>query len=128
MQQAQALKLRNESDARTRALDALASDQEATAALMTRFDALMNQGQYNVLFTGGTGETSKAIAPFAEARLYASQARAKDRLAAAPGAGIQVAMLEGSLATELMNEELKEYRFLLTLNDVTQPACPSLIR
>ncbi len=33
-------------------------------------------------------------------------------------------MFEGSLATELMNEELKEYRFLLTLNDVTRASVP----
>ena len=31
---------------------------------------------------------------------------------------------KGSLATELMNEELKEYRFLLTLNDVTRASVP----
>ncbi len=84
VQQMESLRRRNQSEARMRVLDALAINQENTSALMTRFDTLMNQGQYNVLFTGGTGDISKAIAPFAEARLYAVQARAKDQNATAP--------------------------------------------
>ena len=124
LQQAEALRQRNTAEARARVVEAFSENQQTTSALMTRFDALMNQGQYNVLFTGGTGDISKAIAPFAEARLYAVQARAKDPGAAAPLAGMEMAMLIGSFSTELMNEELKEYRFLLSMNDVTRSSVP----
>ena len=107
-----------------RAQEQLESNREKVNALMVRFDALMAQAQYNVLFNGGTGNIAEAIAPFAEAHTYSQQARALDPSATAPRAGILVSQFEGSLAAELANEELKEYRYLLTMNDVTRASVP----
>ena len=118
--------LRRQASAQQNALilQQLETNEATVNALMVRFDTLMAQGQYNVLFNGGTGNIAEAIAPFNEAHTYAQQARALEPGSAAPRAGIQVSQYEGSLATELANEELKEYRFLQTMNDVTRASVP----
>ncbi len=117
-------RLQQAGQATIRILDQLEADQQTTNALMTRFDTLMAQGQYNVLFNGGTGNIAEAIAPFAEAFTYARQARAIEPNALAATAGIQVSQYTGSLANEYANEQLKEYRALLTMNDVTRAGVP----
>ena len=124
MRRAETQRLQASAEQRSRILEQFETNQNTISALMTRFDTLMAQGQYNVLFNGGTGNIAEAIAPFAEAHVYAQQARALDPRALAPRAGIQTSQYVGSLATELANEELKEYRYLQTMNDVTRAAVP----
>ena len=75
---AETLRLQQAAQQQRRALDQLETNQEKVNALMVRFDTLMAQGQYNVLFNGGTGNIAAAIAPFAEAHTFAQQARALD--------------------------------------------------
>ncbi|MDB5351891.1 MAG: thioredoxin protein [Planctomycetota bacterium] len=126
IQLVQAETLRRQQAAQQRALilEQLETNQQTVNALMVRFDTLMAQGQYNVLFNGGTGNIAAAIAPFAEAHTFSQQARAIDPSALAPRAGISLSQYMGSLASELANEELKEYRYLLTMNDVTRASVP----
>jgi hypothetical protein len=107
-----------------RALEALATNQETTRTLMVEFDALMAAGQYNVLYNGGTGDIAAATAPFYDARILAQQARALSPSATAPRAGVMVAQFEGFLAQSLAFEELKEYRFMMTLQDVERASVP----
>ena len=121
---AESLRFQSQAQQTARILQQLETNQETANALMTRFDTLMAQGQYNVLFTGGTGNIAEAIAPFAEAFRYAREARAIQPNALAPDAGLQYSQYVGSLANEYANEELKEYRFLATMNDVTRAAVP----
>ena len=124
LSRAEAQRLQQAGEQTARILDQLETNQQTVNALMTRFDTLMAQGQYNVLFNGGTGNIAEAIAPFAEAFVYARQARAIEPQALAPTAGIQYSQYAGSLANEYANEQLKEYRFLLTMNDVTRAGVP----
>jgi hypothetical protein len=121
---AERLRLQQAAQQSARALEQLETNLEKVNSLMVRFDALMAQAQYNVLFNGGTGNIAEAIAPFAEAHTFAQQGRALSPGDAAPRAGILLAQFEGSFASELANEELKEYRYLLTMNDVTRAAVP----
>ena len=107
-----------------RDLEAVASNREQVNALMVQFDALMAAGQYNVLYNGGLGDIVAASAPFYTARLYAQQARALAPGDAAPRAGIAVAQFEGFLAQAYSFEELKEYRYMLTLQDVDRASIP----
>ncbi len=124
LHQAETFRLQQVAQQRARVLEQLETNQETVNALMTRFDSLMAQGQYNVLFNGGTGNIARAIAPFAEAHLFAQQARALDPNDPTPAVGLDVSQFIGSLANELSFEELKEYRFLLTMNDVTRASVP----
>lgn len=124
LQRAETLRLQNAALQRTRTLDQLATDQNTIESLMIRFDYLIAQGQYNVLFNGGTGNIAEAIKPFAEAYTYARQARSIDSTALAPNLGILYSQFVGSLANELASEQLKEYRFLLTMNDVARASVP----
>jgi tetratricopeptide (TPR) repeat protein len=107
-----------------RALEQLATNQETVNTLMVQFDALMAAGQYNVLYNGGTGDIAAATAPFYDARILAQQARALDPGSTAPRAGVEVSQYEGFLAQSLAFEELKEYRFMLTLQDVERASVP----
>lgn len=107
-----------------RDLEAVASNREQVNALMVQFDALMAAGQYNVLYNGGLGDIVAASAPFYTARLYAQQARALAPGDVAPRAGIAVAQFKGFLAQAYSFEELKEYRYMLTLQDVDRASIP----
>jgi len=109
---------------RERALEALGADEEKANQLMTQFNTLMSQGQYNVLFNGGLGDISKTTAPFYDARIMAMQARALQPRETAPRAGIFDAMAVGFYAQSLAFDEIKEYRYMLTLQDVERAAIP----
>src|SRR5262249_59440008 len=87
-------------------------------------DSLMAQGQYNVLANGGLGDIAATTAPFYDARLLAQSARALEPNAAAPRAGMFVAQTMGFLAQALAFEQIKEYRFMLSLQDVDRAAVP----
>ena len=120
----EALRLQASSEQRVRALDQLSRDQDTVNTLMTQFDSLMAQGQYNVLASGGLGDTGATTAPFSDARLLAQSARALEPLAAAPRAGTFVSTTVGFLAQVLAFEQIKEYRFMLSLQDVDRAAVP----
>lgn len=123
-QRAEALRLAAASESQERALNLLMRNQETVSALMTQFDMLMAQGQYNVLYNGGLGNIAATTEPFVDARLLAQRARALAPTAAAPRAGMFVAETEGFLAQELAFEQVKEYRGLLTMQDVARAAIP----
>jgi len=125
-QQDRASRLRLEASAAqaARALEALNVNEVNIKSLMTQFDALMEEGRYNVLYSGGAGDIRETTQPFFDAQLLANQARAMDPTAPAPRAGIFVAQSIGFLAQTLSYEQLKEYRFLLTLLDVERAAIP----
>ncbi len=108
----------------SRNLDLLARNQETVAAMMIQFDSLMAQGQYNVLYNGGTGDISATTAPFVDARLLAQQARSLVPNDPTPRAGIFVAGSVGFLAQELAYEQIKEYRYLLSMQDVSRAMVP----
>jgi hypothetical protein len=84
----------------------------------------MAQGQYNVLANGGLGDIRAATAPFDDARNLSMAARALEPLAAAPRAGFFVSQTTGFLAQALAFEQIKEYRFMLTMQDVDRGAVP----
>jgi tetratricopeptide (TPR) repeat protein len=124
LERAEAMRLAGAAAQRTRDLAEQERVQETVSVLMQQFDALMAKGVYNVLFSGGQGDIQAATRPFFDARLVAQHARALDGLATAPWAGILKAQFEGFLAQELQFEELKEYRYMLTLQDVDRAAVP----
>jgi len=121
---AESLRLEAAAEQRIRALDLLARNQDTVNTLMIQFDSLMSQGQYNVLANGGIGEIMATTAPFRDAYLLAQSARALDPLAAAPRAGMFVSQTMGFLAQELAFEQIKEYRFMLSMQDVSRAAIP----
>jgi tetratricopeptide (TPR) repeat protein len=123
-ERAEHLRLQASAEQRVRALDQLAKNQETVNTLMIQFDSLMAQGQYNVLANGGLGDIAATTAPFSDARLLAQSARALEPLAAAPRAGLFVAQTMGFLAQALAFEQIKEYRFMLTMQDVDRAAVP----
>ena len=109
---------------RTRTLELFERNQSTVGAMMTQFDSLMTQGVYNVLYNGGTGDITAATVPFYDARLLAQQARALVPNDPTPRAGMFVAQTMGFLAQEMAFEALKEYRFMLTMQDVARAAVP----
>jgi tetratricopeptide (TPR) repeat protein len=111
-------------DQQQRALDVLARNQQTVDAIMVQFDALMTQGMYNILYNGGTGDIIAATAPFGEARMLAQQARALIPNNGTPRAGMFVSQTVGFLSQELAFESLKEYRFMLTMQDVARASVP----
>jgi len=122
---AEQYRLRAQSAQAERAQLDLANRQERVNALMVQFDALMAQGQYNVLFSGGLyGNINEATAPFFEARSLSMHARALDPRSVAPRAGILVSQSVGFLAQTLAFEELKEFRYMRTLQDVERASVP----
>jgi len=123
-ERAEALRLAAVAESKLRALNLLERNQETVSAMMTQFDMLMAQGQYNVLYNGGFGNVNATTAPFVDARLLAQRARALAPTAAAPRAGLFLAETSGFLAQELAFEQAKEYRGLLTMQDVARAAVP----
>jgi hypothetical protein len=124
LERAQARQLEAAAEQRVRALGQLERNQATVNTLMIQFDSLMAQGQYNVLANGGLGDIAATTQPFYDARLLAQQARALDPNAAAPRAGMFVAESMGFLAQALAFEQIKEYRFMLSLQDVDRAAIP----
>jgi tetratricopeptide (TPR) repeat protein len=123
-ERAEALRREAVAEQQLRALDLSARNQDTVLAMMVQFDSLMLQGMYNVLYNGGTGDIIAATAPFVEARLLAQKARAIDPLSSAPRAGVFTASTIGFLSQSLAYEELKEYRFMLTMQDVDRGSVP----
>ena len=121
---AERLRLAAAATQRARILADEATNQETVNAMMTRFDALLNEGFYNVLYNAGVGDIAASTAPFYTARLLAQQARALEPRALAPRAGVYVSQTENFLAQSIMFEEVKEFRFMMTLNDVLRAAIP----
>ncbi len=121
---AQAMRLQSSAEQQVRALDQLNRNQETVNTLMMQFDTLMAQGQYNVLANGGLGDIAATTAPFYDARLLAMSASALVPNSPAPRAGVFVASAMGFLAQELAFEQIKEYRFMLSLQDVDRAAIP----
>ncbi len=117
---------------RERGLSQFVQNQQTIEAMMDQFDSLMGEGVYNTLYNGGMGDIGLATAPFYEARLRSQQARAlmhKGTLPysdenPAPYAGMFVSTTMGFLSQERQFEELKEYRFMLTMQDVARAAVP----
>jgi tetratricopeptide (TPR) repeat protein len=117
---------------RQRAVSQFQSNQQTIRAMMSQFDLLMGEGVYNSLYNGGMGNISAATAPFYQARILAQQARSlmhKGTLPysdedPAPYAGMFVSMTMGFLSQELQFEALKEYRYMLTMQDIARAAVP----
>jgi hypothetical protein len=124
LERAQARQLEAAAEQRVRALGQLERNQATVNTLMIQFDSLMAQGQYNVLANGGLGDIAATTQPFYDARLLAQSARALEPSAAAPVAGIFVSQSMGFLAQALAFEAIKEYRFMLSLQDVDRAAIP----
>src|SRR5262249_50137810 len=123
-EQAEALRLEASAVQQSRALDLLNRNQQTVGTMMTQFDALMAQGQYNVLFNGGLGDIVATTAPFYEARLLAQKARALAPTHTAGYAGVFTAQTTGFLAQALAYEQIKEFRFMLSFQDVDRAAVP----
>ncbi len=99
-------------------------DQETLSAMMTQFDALMTQGNANVRASDGSGDLDAATAPFSDARNLAMQGRAALPQEPAPVVGKFHAETQGFLGQELAFEQLKEFRFLKTMQEVTRANVP----
>ena len=121
---AEALRLQAASEQKARTLEQLNTNLVNINALMTQFNTLMEEGQYNVLFNGGTGDLQAAVAPFYQARILAQHARALDPNALAPRAGTIVSEAVGFLDQAYGFQTLKRFRYLLTLNDVERASVP----
>ncbi|MBV8315519.1 MAG: hypothetical protein JOZ53_11330 [Planctomycetaceae bacterium] len=121
---AEALRRAASAEQQLRGLDLLQRNQQTVSTMMVQFDSLMAQGQYNVLYAGGMGDIVATTAPFYEARMLAQRARALAPSHAAPRAGVFVAQTMGFLAQELAYEQLKEFRFMLSFQDVDRAAVP----
>jgi hypothetical protein len=124
LREAEVQRLAQAAAQRARMLEDQATNQETTLTLMIEFGALMAQGHYNVLFNGGYGDIAASTAPFYEAQTLAQQARATDPRATAPRAGVVVSKFEMFLAQSLAFEELKEYRAMMTMQDVERASVP----
>ena len=107
-------------------------NQETIKAMMTQFDLLMDEGVYNELYIGGYGNITAATAPFYQARLLAQHARALMRRGTlpysdwdpAPYAGMWVSQAMGFLSQEQQFELLKEFRYMMTMQDVSRASVP----
>ena len=124
LERAQGRQLEAAAEQRVRALGQLQRNQSTVNTLMIQFDSLMAQGQYNVLANGGLGDIAATTAPFSDARLLAQAARALEPNNPAPRAGMFVAQTMGFLAQSLAFEQIKEYRFMLSLQDIDRAVDP----
>jgi hypothetical protein len=123
-ERAERLRLAAAAGQQARGLDERARNQETVDALMVQFDSLMAQGQANVLAQGGLGDVAAATAPYAGARGLAQSAGALAPGHTAPRAGIFAAQSAAFLAQAQAFEQLKEQRFLLSLQDVDRAGIP----
>lgn len=124
--QERAERLRREAAAeqQTRALDLLERSQETVSTMMVQFDSLMAQGQYNVLYNGGSGDIVATTAPFGEARLLAQKARALVPNDPAPRVGMFTAQTMGFLAQGIAYNQIKYFRAMLSFQDVDRAGVP----
>jgi tetratricopeptide (TPR) repeat protein len=128
----EAQRLQTAEEQRDRAVQVFEQNKQTIRQMMIQFDTLMSEGIYNVLYNGGTGNIAAATAPFYQARLLAQQARALMRKGTlpysdtdpAPYAGMAVSSYMGFLSQELQFEALKEYRYMLTMQDVARASVP----
>ncbi len=118
------LRLEASASQEQRALAELQQRQDTVSALMTQFDTLMLTGQYDILYSGGFGDIDKNTAPFFDARLLATHARALVPRDPAPRAGIFTASAIQFYAQSLAFDEAKEYRYMLSMNDILRAAVP----
>jgi hypothetical protein len=117
---------------RARAVSQFLTNQETIKAMMTQFDLLMSEGVYNVLYNGGMGNISASTAPFFQGRILSQHARSlmhKGTLPysdedPAPYAGMFVSTAMEFLSQSLQFEQLKRYRFMMTMNDIYRAAIP----
>jgi tetratricopeptide (TPR) repeat protein len=131
-ERAERQRLESAAEQRTRAIDIFQRNKETIAAMMVQFDTLMSEGVYNVLFIGGLGDIRAATQPFYEARLLAQKAYALQRGGPlpysdndpAPAAGELVSNAMNFYTQELMFVRLKNYRYLVTMQDVTRASIP----
>jgi tetratricopeptide (TPR) repeat protein len=122
--EAQRVRLEAAAEQEQRALAELTRRQDTAKALMTQFDTLMETGYYDILYSGGLGDIDKNTAPFFDARILANHARALEPNHPAPRAGIFVASALQFYAQALAYEEIKEYRYQLSMNDVLRAGVP----
>ena len=131
-ERAEHLRLEAATEQRARAIDTFQRNKETIGAMMVQFDTLMSEGVYNVLFQGGVGDIQAATRPFYEARLLAQKAYAIQRGGPlpysdndpAPAAGELVSNATNFYFQEALFVRLKNYRFLLTMQDVTRAGVP----
>ena len=132
MERAEQQRLIAASNQRQRAVTEFMINQETIKAMMTQFDLLMDEGVYNELYIGGYGNITAATAPFYQARLLAQHARALMRRGTlpysdwdpAPYAGMWVSQAMGFLSQEQQFELLKEFRYMMTMQDVSRASVP----
>src|SRR5262249_5029961 len=122
------LRLDAAAEQRTRAVDLFDRNKQTIAAMLVQFDSLMSEGVYNLLFNGGLGDIRAATQPFYEARLLAQKAYALQRGGPlpysdndpAPAAGVFLSNAANFYNQEQMFIQLTQYRYLLTMQDVTR--------
>ncbi len=128
LERAERLRLEAAAGQQVRARDVGQREQETVAALMTQFDSLMTQGESNVLAKGGLGDIAAATAPHSDAQrlsLQSASAQGWRPDIPHPRAGLTVvAQSTGFLAQALALEQIKEHRFLLSLQDVDRATVP----
>jgi hypothetical protein len=108
-ERAERLRLEAAAGQQVRALEAGQRQQDTVAALMTQFDSLMTQGQ---------------LRHHADAQQLAQTARALAPGQPSPRAGVFAAQTVGLLAEALALEQIKEHRYLLSLQDGDRAAVP----
>ena len=123
-ERAERLRLASNADQQARTLDTLLQNQATVASMMTQFDSLMAQGIYNVLYNGGAGDITATTIPFLDANNIARETRPLLPDDPTGYAGMFTARSTGFLAQELAFEQLKEYRFMLTMQDVSRANVP----
>ncbi|MBI1324987.1 hypothetical protein GC170_17630 [bacterium] len=122
--QAEDARLGSLAEARSRALQEYEDVNKTVDVLLEQFDNLINQGIYNVMYSGGFGSISESVEPFVQARLLAQKARAMRPNEEAPIAAEIVAARIGFYALAREYEALKEFNFMLSLADVDRAAVP----
>ena len=123
-QRAERLRQASNAEQQARTLDTLLQNQQTVSAMMTQFDSLMAQGIYNVLYNGGAGDIAATTIPFLDANDLARETRPLLPDDPVGYAGMFTARSTGFLAQELAFEQLKEYRFMLTMQDVSRANVP----
>ncbi len=111
-------------ESRARALQDYEDVNKTVDVMMDQFDNLIDQGIYDVIYSGGFGNIAQSIEPFIQARLLAQKAAAMRPNALAPVAGEVVAARIGFYAMAREWEDLKEFNFMLSLADVDRAAVP----
>ncbi|MBI1325864.1 tetratricopeptide repeat protein [bacterium] len=122
--QAEDARLGSLAEARSRSLEEYEDVNKTVGVLMEQFDNLINQGIYNVMYSGGFGSISESVEPFVQARLLAQKARAMRPNEEAPIAAEFVSARIGFYALAREYEALKEFNFMLSLADVDRAAVP----